>query len=132
VEQGWSHVTGQPAGPLRSCNLRKGNREQKIAEVRFESEALAPGSGEPRKWQRAAMGVVMDRILSEPVLVEACPGAGKTQFGLEVAYELVKSNAISRVLVVVPTLGIADGWNMAASLAVPRSPTLPLRSQRDW
>jgi superfamily II DNA or RNA helicase len=41
--------------------------------------------------------------------VEACPGAGKTQFGLEVAYAMVTSGEISRVLVVVPTVAIADG-----------------------
>jgi uncharacterized protein len=47
------------------------------------------------------------------VLIEACPGAGKTQFGLEVAYRLVEQSAISRVLVVVPTLAIANGWQVA-------------------
>jgi superfamily II DNA or RNA helicase len=78
------------------------------------------------------MPIVLSAIFQTPVLIEACPGAGKTQFGLEVAYRLVEQGKISRVLVVVPTLGIADGWNRAASVADPRAPTLPLRSQRDW
>src|SRR5215204_2032035 len=78
------------------------------------------------------MPIVLETIMREPVLVEACPGAGKTQFGLEVAYELVASDHISRVLVVVPTLVIGDVWRRAASGASPRTPTLPLRSQRDW
>lgn len=115
-----------------SCNLRKGTRSQDIVQVNFDVDKLAPGDGRPRRWQADAMPVVLDSILHEPVLIEACPGAGKTQFGLEVAYRLVTEGEISRVLVVVPTLGIADGWNRAASAASPRTPTLPLRSQRDW
>ncbi len=31
----------------------------------------------------------MGAIQEGPVLVEACPGAGKTRFALEVAYQLV-------------------------------------------
>jgi superfamily II DNA or RNA helicase len=115
-----------------SCNLRKGTRPQRAAEAYFDVDRLAPGVGTPRKWQTEAMAVVLDAIGREPVLVEACPGAGKTQFGLDVAYHLVAAGRVSRVLVVVPTLGIADGWQLAASAASPRSPTLPLRSQRDW
>jgi len=115
-----------------SCNLRKGARDQKVAVAYFDVARLAPGQGPLRRWQVAAMPVVMDAIFREPVLVEACPGAGKTQFGLEVAYRLVSAGKISRILVVVPTLGIADGWHRASSVANPIAPTLPLRNQRDW
>jgi superfamily II DNA or RNA helicase len=66
------------------------------------------------------------------VLVEACPGAGKTLFGLEVAYTLVAAGWISRVLVVVPTAAIADGWQRSASSATPDAPNLPLQSTPDW
>ena len=66
------------------------------------------------------------------MLVEACPGAGKTQFGLEVAYRMVTAGEISRVLIVVPTVAIADGWQRSASSATPGAPTMPLRSTRDW
>jgi len=76
--------------------------------------------------------LTLDRLALHPVLIEACPGAGKTQFGLEIAYRLVVSGVISRVLVVVPTLAIADGWRFAASPANLRAPTIPLRSQRAW
>jgi superfamily II DNA or RNA helicase len=65
-------------------------------------------------------------------LVEACPGAGKTTFGLTIAYRLLEARAISRVLVVAPTLGIVDGWLRAASVACPTSPNLPLHGPRDW
>src|SRR6266850_2249628 len=50
-------------------------------------------------------------------LCEACPGAGKTHFGLEVAYRLLASGEISRLIVVTPTIGICDGWLEAASAA---------------
>src|SRR2546426_819977 len=93
-----------------SCNLRKGKRPQEIIEARFEVERLSPGTGQPRKWQADALPIVIGAITREPVLIEACPGAGKTRFGLEVAYKLVAAGTISRVLVVVPTLAIADGW----------------------
>lgn len=75
---------------------------------------------------------MLNAIEREPVLVEACPGAGKTKFGLEVAYRLVTSGKITRVLIVVPTLGIADAWHRAASAVSRHAPTLPLRNQRDW
>lgn len=115
-----------------SCNLRKGSREQAVAEAYFRVEKIAPGSGELRRWQQDAIPITLTTIAHDPVLIEACPGAGKTQFGLEVAFRLVSEGKISRLLVVAPTLGIADTWNWAASAASPRTPTLPLRSQRDW
>jgi superfamily II DNA or RNA helicase len=115
-----------------SCNLRKGSHPQEVAQALFSVERLAPGRAELRRWQEEAMPIVLGAIEHEPVLVEACPGAGKTQFGLEVAYRLVAAGQISRVLIVVPTLAIADEWQRSASVATPGAPTLPLRSQRDW
>lgn len=115
-----------------SCNLRKGRLPQAVARARFDADLMTAGTAGLRPWQAAALPVVLDAIGREPVLVEACPGAGKTQFGLELAYRLVADGLISRVLVVVPTLGIADGWRRAASGASPDAPTLPLLSQREW
>lgn len=115
-----------------SCNLRKGSRPQAAMELFFEPDCLAAGSSQLRRWQEEALPLVLERILEEPVLVEACPGAGKTHFGLELAYRLVVRGDISRVLIVVPTIGIADGWQSAASKSSPRSPTLPLHGLRDW
>ena len=115
-----------------SCNLRKGSEPQEVMEAFFDVAELAP-SGEPlRRWQGEALQVTLDLIGREPVLVEACPGAGKTRFGLEVAYQLVALGVISRVLIVVPTVAIADGWLRSASAAWSGAPIVPLLSQRDW
>lgn len=118
--------------PCGSCNLRKGSQPQEAAEAYLDAGLMRAGSGALRRWQAEALQIVLDTVGREPVLVEACPGAGKTQFGLEVAYQLVVTRRITRVLVVVPTLAIADGWQRSASVSTPGAPTLPLRSQRDW
>ncbi|MFG2456521.1 DEAD/DEAH box helicase family protein [Streptomyces sp. NPDC048523] len=115
-----------------SCNLRKGNTAQSVVDVRFSAGLLNPSTAPLRPWQAEAMPIVLSLLGREPVLVEACPGAGKTRFGLEVAHELATKGHISRVLVVVPSLAIADGWARACSVATPGAPTLPLRTQRDW
>lgn len=115
-----------------SCNLRKGARPQRILEQFFDVAKCAAGSAPLRRWQLEAMDVVLPALAREPVLVEACPGAGKTHFGLTVAHRLLETGVISRVLIVAPTLGIVEGWLRAASIACPTSPTLPLRGPRDW
>ena len=115
-----------------SCNLRKGSDPQKAVEVHFDVDQIAPSKDAMCKWQTAAMSVVLRVIGNEPVLVEACPGSGKTRIGLEVAYELVKKGDVSRVVIVVPSLAIADGWQRAASAGSTDTPTLPLRTRRDW
>ncbi|WP_156994340.1 DEAD/DEAH box helicase family protein [Pseudonocardia acaciae] len=117
-----------------SCNLRKGNSPQEVMAARFgfPADRLRPGSGELRQWQREALPLVLSLVGHEPVLVEACPGAGKTMFGLEVVYRLVEAGRVSRLLVVVPTLGIADGWRWSASIANPNAPSMPLHTSRDW
>lgn len=115
-----------------SCNLRKGSTTQPVTSVRLSPDLLGPSTAPLRPWQAEALPIVLSRLGREPVLVEACPGAGKTRFGLEVAHELAASGQISRVLVVVPSLAIADGWARASSAATPGAPTLPLRTQRDW
>jgi len=130
--EGGRTVPGNLQALCGSCNLRKGRTPQAVVKASFDADFLSPGHGELRTWQSEALAIVLDMIGREPVLVEACPGAGKTQFGLEVAYRLVADGLISRVLVVVPTLGIADGWRRSASAESPGSPTLPLRSQRNW
>jgi superfamily II DNA or RNA helicase len=115
-----------------SCNLRKGSRPQEVVTVLIPPDRITAGSGELRPWQHEAISIVLETIRDEPVLIEACPGSGKTHFGLEVAYRLAASGDVSRVLVVVPTIGIADGWARAASASSMATPTLPLRTQRDW
>jgi superfamily II DNA or RNA helicase len=115
-----------------SCNLRKGSDPQEVAAEHFDLELIAPSRVPMRKWQTEAMPTALGLLGREVVLIEACPGAGKTRFGLEVAYALVAKEAISRVLIVVPTLAIADGWQRAASSTSMDAPTLPLRTQREW
>lgn len=115
-----------------SCNLRKGSEPQEIAQQLFHADRLAPGTAELRPWQLEAMNVVVPRVLAQPILVEACPGAGKTHFGLEVAYRLLVAGEISRLIIVTPTIGICDGWLEAASAANKGSPTIPLRGPRSW
>ena len=115
-----------------SCNLRKGSEPQEVVEAYFRVDRLAPGSGSFREWQANALPIALKAMRSHPVLVEACPGAGKTRFGLEFAYTLVSAGEISRVLIVVPTLGIADGWQRAASSTNVDAPRLPLLTRRDW
>jgi superfamily II DNA or RNA helicase len=115
-----------------SCNLRKGAGSQDVIAARFDPAKLRPGMGELRTWQRQALPIVMDAIREEPVLVEACPGAGKTRFGLEIAYRLAEAGEISRVLVIVPTIGTADGWRTAAGRSTRHTPTLPLHGLREW
>jgi hypothetical protein len=106
-----------------SCNLQKGSRPQQIIEQFFDVAKCAPEIAPLRRWQSEAMQVALPALQKEPVLVEACPGAGKTTFGLTVAYRLLESRAISRVLIVAPTLGIVDGWLLrrARGAAAPRS-----------
>ena len=115
-----------------SCNLRKGNRPDDAARTRFDIPDLKPGNAELRKWQVEAMSAISGKILHTPVLVEACPGAGKTLFGLKVAHRLLASGDVTRLLIVVPTRSIADGWAGAASTRDPVAPTIPLRTSADW
>ena len=115
-----------------SCNLRKGSQPQQVIERSFQANQIAAGCGELRRWQKEALSEVFTKILKEPVLVEACPGAGKTHFGLEIAYRMIQDDSISRVFVFVPSLGIADGWLDAASSTNETSPTVPLLGPRKW
>jgi len=115
-----------------SCNLRKGSQPQAVARQLFQVDRLAAGTATLRPWQLDALDVVLPRALDRPLLVEACPGAGKTHFALEVAYRLLSSGDISRLVIVVPTLGICDGWLESASTASRAAPTIPLRGPRSW
>jgi superfamily II DNA or RNA helicase len=114
----------------RHCNARKGNQTYETLAKQFNLDLLAAGDDRLRHWQEQALDKILPRILNDPVLIEACPGAGKTRLALEVAHHLIKAGEISRVLVVVHTIGIADGWLLAASKREPDNPTLPLVSTR--
>ena len=57
-------------------------------------------------------------------------GAGKTRFGLEIAYRLAEAGEISRVLIIVPTIGIADGWRTARPLGAAHTDAALARAAR--
>jgi len=115
-----------------SCNLRKGSRPDEMVVTRFQVPQLAAGTASLRQWQSEALIRVRDKITSRPVLIEACPGAGKTLFGLTVAHQLLADGIVTRLLIVVPTRSIADGWSESASSRDSHAPTIPLRTSNGW
>jgi superfamily II DNA or RNA helicase len=66
-----------------------------------------------REWAAEALEVVTST--AEPVLIEACPGAGKTRFALEAAARMIMAGEINRVLVVVPSRRLVEQWVEAAT-----------------
>jgi superfamily II DNA or RNA helicase len=96
-----------------ACNRRKGIREGVIEEKPVA--AVAAGTAPLRRWQERALDTALSA--SEPVLIEACPGAGKTRFGLEYTARLFAQRVVNRVLIVVPTTRIADQWVEVGSAA---------------
>ena len=95
-----------------ACNRRKGIRQGVIEEK--APAAVAAGTAPLRRWQERALETVLSTT-TRPVLIEACPGAGKTRFGLECTARLFAGRAVNRVLIVVPTTRIADQWVAAGS-----------------
>jgi superfamily II DNA or RNA helicase len=89
-----------------ACNRRKGIREGTAEETVIA--AVARSTAPLRRWQEHALQAALSS--GEPVLIEACPGAGKTRFALEYAAGLFAERIINRVLIVVPTARLADQW----------------------
>jgi superfamily II DNA or RNA helicase len=89
-----------------ACNRRKGTREGTLEEVKIA--AVMPGTALLRRWQQRALHIALSA--SEPVLINACPGAGKTRFALEYAARLFTEHVVNRVLIVVPTARLAEQW----------------------
>lgn len=106
---------------MRACNRRKGNKEVPTY-APPETQDIRRGTLPLRQWQERAIEVV--RKTTSPTLIEACPGAGKTHFGLEVARQMFESNEINRVLVVAPTVRTVQQW-VKASTGVGGGPKLP-------
>jgi superfamily II DNA or RNA helicase len=107
-----------------ACNRRKGIREGTAEEKTVA--VVAPGTAPLRRWQERALRAVLSS--GGPALIEACPGAGKTRFALECAARLFADRVVNRVLIVVPTVRLADQWVGAGSGAdgaavVPLAPT---------
>lgn len=95
----------------RACNLRKGNRAGQPSAVPPVPVTL---SRSPlRGWAAEALEIVA--ATRDPLLIEACPGAGKTRFALEATARLINSREISRVLIVVPSRRLVEQWVQAAA-----------------
>jgi superfamily II DNA or RNA helicase len=94
-----------------ACNRRKGIREGTAEETTIA--AVTPGTAPLRRWQERALQAVLSS--GGPVLIDACPGAGKTRFALECAARLFAERVVNRVLIVVPTVRLADQWAEAGS-----------------
>jgi superfamily II DNA or RNA helicase len=76
-----------------------------------------------RTWAQKALRVVAST--SDPVLIEACPGAGKTRFALEAAARMFDSGEINRLLIVVPSRRLVEQW-CEASTGVGGGASIPL------
>jgi len=104
------------------CNKRKGNRA--APEPALAAITTAPSTAPLRAWQEAALEVALAST-KKSILIEACPGAGKTRFALELAARLFGSGEINRVILVVPTKYLVAQW-VAAAQGPEGGPTLPL------
>lgn len=85
----------------RACNRKKG--------------AAVVSTHNLRKWQIEAVNKTLSAFAdpernSRAFLAVATPGAGKTRYAVTVAGHLFQENACRRVIVVVPTLAVLDGW----------------------
>lgn len=84
-----------------------------------------PGDRPLRDWQRSAL----ERVLESPggdFLASATPAAGKTTFGLRVAYELLRRGLVGRVCIVAPTTHICRQWAAdAARYGIDLEPNRP-------
>jgi superfamily II DNA or RNA helicase len=106
-----------------ACNRRKGIREGVVEEKTLA--VVVVGTAPLRRWQEHALETVLKT--SSPVLIDACPGAGKTRFALECVASLFAARAVNRVLIVAPTIRVVNQWVEAGSegggaAAVPLAP----------
>jgi superfamily II DNA or RNA helicase len=78
-----------------------------------------------RAWQTAAVEA-FEGSDGEAFLASATPAAGKTTFGLHVAYRLLAAGIVSRVVVVAPTTHICRQWAAdAARYGIDLEPNRP-------
>jgi len=78
-----------------------------------------------RSWQRQALAELAAHP-GQSFLASATPAAGKTTFGLRVAWEMLSSGRVSRVVVVAPTTHICRQWAAdAARYGIDLEPNRP-------
>ena len=84
-----------------------------------------PTSRSLRAWQEAAVDAVFSHD-GDSFLASATPAAGKTTFGLHVAYRMLAEGRVSRVVVVAPTTHICRQWALdAARYGIDLEPNRP-------
>jgi superfamily II DNA or RNA helicase len=78
-----------------------------------------------RAWQQTALEALSSHD-GEAFLASATPAAGKTTFGLRVAYEMLQSGRVQRVAILAPTAHIARQWAAdAARYGIDLEPNRP-------
>jgi superfamily II DNA or RNA helicase len=78
-----------------------------------------------RAWQQRALDALAAHD-GEAFLASATPAAGKTTFGLRVAYELLSAGRVQRVAILAPTAHIARQWAAdAARYGIDLEPNRP-------
>jgi superfamily II DNA or RNA helicase len=91
------------------------------------SKALPPWPARRplRAWQERALET-LSRHDGEAFLASATPAAGKTTFGLRVAYDLLQAGRVQRVAILAPTAHIARQWAAdAARYGIDLEPNRP-------
>ncbi|UGS38422.1 DEAD/DEAH box helicase [Capillimicrobium parvum] len=84
-----------------------------------------PANRPLRAWQRDALELALDHE-APSMLASATPAAGKTTFGLRVAWELLRAGRVSRVVVAGPTTHICRQWAAdAARYGIDLEPNRP-------
>lgn len=84
-----------------------------------------PASRPLRAWQQRALDALAAHD-GEAFLASATPAAGKTTFGLRVAYELLGAGRVQRVAILAPTAHIARQWAAdAARYGIDLEPNRP-------
>ncbi len=84
-----------------------------------------PASRPLRAWQEAAVDAVFGHD-GDSFLASATPAAGKTTFGLHVAYRMLVEGRVARVVVVAPTTHICRQWALdAARYGIDLEPNRP-------
>jgi superfamily II DNA or RNA helicase len=84
-----------------------------------------PANRPLRAWQKEALAALEEHD-GDAFLASATPAAGKTTFGLRVAWELLKSGRVSRVVVAGPTTHICRQWAAdAARYGIDLEPNRP-------
>jgi superfamily II DNA or RNA helicase len=87
-----------------------------LATAAARKRALPPWPADRalRTWQRDAIEALAAHS-GDSFLASATPAAGKTTFGLRVAYDMVASGRVERVVVAAPTTHICRQWSADAA-----------------